>query len=49
MQIFGDVGQAVSQIFQKKEKIVNFCDKTSQSNVNNFFSIRGRMLHDSSF
>ena len=31
------------------EKRVDFCDKTSQSNVNNFFSIRGRKLHDSSF
>ena len=27
---------------------VVFCDKTRQSNVNNFFSIRGRKLHDSS-
>ena len=28
---------------------VVFCDKTSQSNVKNFFSIRSRKLDDSSF
>ena len=33
----------------KNGKRVDFCDKTSQSNVNNVFSIRGRKLHDSSF
>ena len=35
--------------FKKNEKRVVFCDKTSWSNVNNFFSIRGGKLHDNSF
>ena len=33
----------------RKKVIDVFCDETRQSNVNNFFSIRGRKLHDSSF
>ena len=50
VQIFRDVGQAVSEIdLPKNRKRVVFCDKTRQSNVNNFFSIRGRKLHDNSF
>ena len=50
VQIFSNVGQVVSENdFPKNGKRVDFCDKTSQSNVNNFFSIRGRKLHDSSF
>ena len=38
MQIFGDVGKRFPRYdLPKKGKIVDFCDKTSQSNVNNFF------------
>ena len=50
VQISRDVGQAVSEIWpSKKWKKGRFCDKTRQLNVNNFFSIRGRKLDDSSF
>ena len=50
VQFFRDVGQAVSEIWpSKKLKNGRFCDKTRQLNVNNFFSIRGRKLDDSSF
>ena len=51
VQIFRDVGQAVSEIYDlpKNGKRVVFCDKTRQLNVNNFFSIRCRKLDDSSY
>ena len=52
VHIFRDVGEVNGfprYDLPKNGKRVVFCDNTPQSNVNNFFSIRGRKLHDSSF